>query len=210
MVKLSYGTCCLLLLLSCEPKLEFENPCDSKNEPNGSCQAEDGGSVESPTSIGDPCERNADCPGGSCLDYTGGYCSQDCQARPECPSGSSCWSYADGRSFCLKSCRSVEDCRANEGYICDSDNSCFPAPEEEMDVGKACREDSDCQTDFCIQNIEGGYCSRRCEEALCPGEASCWNLGESGKFCLLSCQESSECREDEGYLCDPDNSCWLP
>ncbi|MBI3782181.1 MAG: hypothetical protein HY270_02150 [Deltaproteobacteria bacterium] len=76
--------------------------------------------------VGDPCQLDTDCRDAWCfMDLPGGYCTRlDC-ARLDCPSGSVCFDLADGDSACYKTCASAADCRAAEGYICDTDNTCY-------------------------------------------------------------------------------------
>ena len=75
--------------------------------------------------VGEPCAVAADCEGGACLPFPGGYCSRvDCVV-PGCPTGSVCFAIGAGSSACFKTCASALDCRAAEGYVCDADKTCY-------------------------------------------------------------------------------------
>ncbi len=81
--------------------------------------------------IGDACTTERDCGAGLCLnrDFTpGGTCSLPCSVGgAACPAGSVCVDGAIGRDSpgCLRSCRSVMDCRS--GYVCKTErNSSTP------------------------------------------------------------------------------------
>ncbi|MCG8555373.1 MAG: hypothetical protein MJD61_08815 [Proteobacteria bacterium] len=81
--------------------------------------------------IGDPCARNADCPGGRCLKGHGwprGHCTRDCDVGGPnfCPGGAWCYQrprLPGSQAICVRACQVAEACR--EGYICDI-GRCLP------------------------------------------------------------------------------------
>lgn len=83
--------------------------------------------------VGAACLRSGDCQGGLYCEglFTGGYCTRDCSAGNPCPDNSECFCLEDaggecGYQICLQSCVSTENCRIDEGYICDVDATCYP------------------------------------------------------------------------------------
>lgn len=78
---------------------------------------------------GDPCMEAGDCAGGTCLEmlgaggfgvtFTGGYCSATCtgMGMGTCEEGAECANLLISMN-CLKTCTTAEDCRADEGYMC--------------------------------------------------------------------------------------------
>lgn len=76
---------------------------------------------------GEPCEEDTDCAGGTCFqdpEWPGGYCS-----TTECTSFADCARGADNdddircllqepTSYCVRTCSVDEQCRSDEGYIC--------------------------------------------------------------------------------------------
>lgn len=90
---------------------------------------------------GDPCELNADCAGGTCLqepEYPLGYCTTlYCESAPECARlavVSACYVPPTGAdNFCARVCTADEECR--DGYEClnvvGSQGVCVPLVEPE-------------------------------------------------------------------------------
>ena len=71
----------------------------------------DDGAEATPGPTGASCVKNADCAGGTCLNWTGGYCTAlDCEADG-CGAGATCVALA-GNHICLADCASDADCSA--------------------------------------------------------------------------------------------------
>lgn len=122
-------------------------PDGSTPIPDGSTPTPDGGTPDGsiptmPGNIGASCAEDGDCTavaGGSCmtsfgaggfaLELPGGYCTLECTpstlpgGTDECPAGSACFGGGIGGfggGFCAKTCTASSDCRASEGYTCQS------------------------------------------------------------------------------------------
>lgn len=76
--------------------------------------------------VGDACEtetmfgQGTCAEGQNCVPFPGGYCTQAC-AFEDCPSGSVCTESPRAGDACLVTCSSDDDCRAQQGYLCDPD-----------------------------------------------------------------------------------------
>jgi len=92
----------------------------------------DGAPPDGSLGVGLPCAKDTvakDCPWldhAVCLEnffngalvYPGGYCSVDgCSYDAECGTGARCVTVWITR-YCLKSCKTTEECRKKEGYVC--------------------------------------------------------------------------------------------
>lgn len=195
--------------------------------------------------VGGGCSSDDACATGSCLPATdlsgkqtgwiGGYCSGDCSTTG-CAQGE-CQPLADGKSYCLFSCASNEDCRS--GYVCDQSLSvCLPdcrkgwscgdtltcnqasgncePPSKITQVGGACIYDVSCTTGTCFVATDSsgkatgwtdGYCSGDCASASCP-QGKCQALADGKSYCLSSCSSNGDCRS--GYVCATSISVCLP
>lgn len=77
---------------------------------------------------GEPCESDDECIGGSCLqdpEWPGGYCSTvGCSNFGDCARGQNdeydnrCLVQQSTPNFCVRLCETVDDCRGDEGYVC--------------------------------------------------------------------------------------------
>lgn len=85
--------------------------------------------------VGAACDDSLDCEGGLYCEpaFPGGYCTKDCSGGPElCPSGSACFCLGDDGaggcqySICLEECAGDDECRPDDGYVCDVDSTCYP------------------------------------------------------------------------------------
>ena len=79
-------------------------------------------SVPGPREIGAVCDRDRDCDEDVCLEgaeFPHGYCSMTCDVLV-CPRGTRCVELdAEAELYCLRECAAHDDCRGNEGYVCD-------------------------------------------------------------------------------------------
>ena len=83
-----------------------------------------------PFDIGAACAAAPDCNRNTCLTgMPGGYCTQEACDAMGCPTGSRCFKLGlEDYYVCLQDCMSNSDCRAAEGYACDSDQTCWYSP----------------------------------------------------------------------------------
>jgi hypothetical protein len=103
------------------------------------CDADTGACTTSTTTpgttlLGDACTVNQECASGLCIPergststvaWSGGACSQYCSMSAACPAEATCVPMEDGTAYCVPSCASTADCRAD--YICDIDVfACLP------------------------------------------------------------------------------------
>ena len=222
-------------------------PEDAGSWPNdGATSVNDGGSTDpsdasAPTpvagAIGGACSVDADCkdPGAVCMDLTGGYCViPSCSGVADaCPQGSACFLFGEEESYCVDTCLTSEECRENEGYVCDADKTCWPgeaAPPSTgaVPIGGACSVDADCKdegADCYPANANGnptgflnGYCLiNGCQPGQCPEGSVCEVIYADGAAaCMASCAETPDCRDSEGYACYDQGICfpgcadWIP
>ena len=87
------------------------------------------GEQEAPFDIGSPCDVPQDCAHLSCLGYAAGYCSKSMCELAGCPTGSACFRINTSNvTQCMKQCGGGNNCRTDDGYVCDSEYStCWPA-----------------------------------------------------------------------------------
>jgi hypothetical protein len=209
-------------LQPCEGCVEDSNIEDQGNDNQGTdTQKKD--TVTGKGEVGDPCTKASDCNEGSvCLtSLPNGYCSvKGCQSG-SCPSGSECFQFDSGDTYCLKTCTSSSECREDEGYVCDSDNTCWASQQTgNSPIGGACGSDTDCKDSgaYCYpQEYKGeptgftnGYCILfGCKTGSCPEGSDCFKVSSDGTTaCLKTCEQASECRQDEGYSCSSSKICW--
>lgn len=174
------------------------------------------------------CMSDADCDAEeTCLSeddgFSGGYCTRQCQADAECPTGSFCSAFG----VCADSCSAATpDCRP--GYLCGDfdgggEDGCWRAATGPGAIGATCTSGSDCAggfDGFCISEAgngwDEGYCTLNCAtDNDCGAGAHCGFIGQSGQgVCVLDCADSMACRGNgtAGYLCsdadeDGSNEC---
>jgi len=158
-----------------------------------------GAETEGPRATGSACVRNADCAGGTCLDWTGGYCTRlDCDAAT-CGSGETCLAFA-GNHLCVEGCRSDADCRAPDQAcktVADGTGSakvCMGVDSDAGGNGAACVDATDCAgSATCLAAFPGGYCaSLGCDVSACPLGASCVKV-DGRPSCLARCTVDGDC-----------------
>ncbi len=167
---------------------------------------------------GSPCQSDASCSGGFCIDessgFPGGYCSSDCMGM--CRDGV-CVD-ADGSGLCLARCNAPADCRA--GYSClrlglNATPVCWPDFPGSMNprgavVGAGCRRTEDCAAGLsCLGEDEGGWVGGYCTlpycdgvTRTCPAASQCYAFPGLFSACLATCPSGgsrSTCRA--GYYC---------
>ena len=174
--------------------------------------------VSARNDIGLPCEADADCEDGTCLDdLPDGYCVALCTGS-DCPDGTICYGADDdGEGICLRSCEDDSDCRVD--YTCDSDDTCWSYEEtcEPVCDARACGNDgcggscgtcagnSTCDTQGqCVANCTPSCEGKSCGDNGCGG--SCGTCGSG-----LSCDARDQCVADCTPSCDGqscgDNGC---
>src|SRR5690349_14197099 len=80
------------------------------------CGSDDSGSEAQRHGVGATCASNAECTeaGQTCLPFKGGYCGvADCVSDVDCPAGSACVSYDDGKNYCFLICTDKVQCNAS-------------------------------------------------------------------------------------------------
>lgn len=107
--------------------------------------------------IGTPCASTVDCGTdgrAACQtaagdNYPGGYCFMEpCDDVNVCPPGATCVSLGGETPGCFKSCKTDEECRKGEGYVCQLFSTLPPVGFGPSDHGCAfpCKRDTDCHT----------------------------------------------------------------
>lgn len=155
--------------------------------------------VEAPRATGASCTRNADCAGGTCLDWTGGYCTRlDCGGAG-CGAGEVCLGFA-GNELCVASCQSDADCRTpdqacktvvgGEGVV----KVCIGVDVDAGGTGAGCGDATDCAgRATCLAAFPGGYCAALgCDVDACPAGAACVKV-DGRPSCLLRCASDPDC-----------------
>ena len=127
----------------------------------------------------------------------------------------------------------AEECREDEGYVCDADKTCWPGEASPpttgtAPIGGACSVDADCKdpgADCYPASVNGnptgflnGYCLiNGCTPGSCPDGSVCEVIYADGSAaCMASCGETPECRDTEGYACYEQGICfpgcadWIP
>ena len=85
--------------------------------------------------VGEPCTKDSDCSNLACLAIQGGYCAKSMCDLAGCPSGSSCFEFNGGATYCLKDCTSSSQCRTGENYTClAQEDACWPGPPPEWNA----------------------------------------------------------------------------
>lgn len=179
-------------------------PVDSLT-PADSSDTSDSSDVVTARPTGSPCTLNADCEGGTCLDWTGGYCTTlDC-ATAGCGAGETCLALL-GNTLCVKNC--------DAGACSSPDQRCKPMPAgpesalvpvciavdlDAEDGGSACTDPTDCQgAATCLPSFPGGYCaSLGCPDTACTAGTTCVRV-DGTPSCLKTCSSSAECDSQPG------------
>lgn len=159
----------------------------------------DGGETASGAATGAACVKNADCAGGTCLDWTGGYCTKlDCDAEA-CDANERCLAF-QANHLCVRGCESDADCRAPD-QACKTivegaatAKVCMGVDPGAGKTGAACGDATDCEgRATCLQSFPGGYCSAlECDVLGCPTGASCVKV-DGRPSCLLRCGGDGDC-----------------
>lgn len=158
--------------------------------------------------LSDPCVKNDDCEGGTCLDWPQGYCtSLDCDDQAPCDEGGVCVALMGGNRVCLLGCEDDVDC-AGPHQACktlsqDQGTSFLPAchgiEEDASAVGGTCDEHTHCQgAASCLNTMPGGYCAvQGCEPGSCDAGSVCISYGDAAT-CLKECAVDEDCGGEPG------------
>ncbi len=160
--------------------------------------------TEAPRATGAACTKNADCAGGTCLDWTGGYCTRlDCDTGG-CEDGDTCLDLANN-ALCVAGCTSDADCRAPDqrckrlvsgGALV---QVCIGVDGDAGGTGAGCADATGCAGEAaCLTAFPGGYCAALgCDVAGCPADAACVKV-DGRPSCLLRCAGDGECGGQPG------------
>ncbi|TNF31395.1 MAG: hypothetical protein EP329_12425 [Deltaproteobacteria bacterium] len=159
--------------------------------------------VAAPGGVGAACLKNADCEGGTCLDWRGGYCTALGCDSGGCPDGSTCVAAAGGNHVCLLDCAGDEDCRAGGEQACktlrDGNDGplnalCVGVDADAASVGSPCGDATDCAgAAACLASFPGGYCGViGCTPGSCPAGSVCVDV-DGDPTCLRSCTSDASC-----------------
>jgi hypothetical protein len=211
-----------------------DNPSPRSAE-NAPSMGEEGGigigSLPETGQIGASCDVPQDCEDhpSECMELPGGYCVvKDCtedEFADSCPQGSVCHHFQDAQTFCLDRCESHDDCRQDEGYICESDGICWSADFSSGNVlsavGGPCASSADCldpDASCYPESLQGkstgfinGYCMIfGCSAQSCPNDSVCVSLNDgTTTACLASYEKDDGCPQGEGYgRADWGDICW--
>lgn len=151
---------------------------------------------------GAACVKNADCAGGTCLDWRGGYCTTLGCDSGGCPSGASCVAVSGGNHVCMADCDGDGDCRAGEQAckrLRDGEDGpvralCVGVDADAADAGAPCADATDCAgAAACLTSFPGGYCAvLGCTAGTCPAGADCVPV-DSEPTCLRGCAVDGDC-----------------
>jgi len=154
---------------------------------------------------GAACQRNADCAGGTCLDWTNGYCTHlDCQGA-SCGDGELCLAVLSGNNICIKSCTSDADCRTPD-QACkrvadggDTRQVCVGVDVDAGGAGAACSDPTECAGQAtCLSAFPGGYCAALgCPSAPCGAGSTCVRV-DGRPSCLATCASDDVCHSAVG------------
>ncbi len=181
--------------------------------------------------IGAPCETDAQCSSGMCLDErawnsTGGACSASCAGGRACPAGSAC---IENSEICLAACNPSADPSAaceRRGTICGIAGMiavCIPAcreradcaPGEVCDDGAQCRDplatprggcriNQDCgPAEWCRQEHVFGFPGGQCTDIRCDVGEECWG----GGLCVMHTAPNGLSRQVCLARCASDGDC---
>jgi len=86
-----------------------------------------------PLDLGSSCRaadgrlRDDACTSGSCADMgSAGLCTAACATDADCPSGTACATFGDGRKLCLRACRQAGTCTYDPLLACESPGAAGP------------------------------------------------------------------------------------
>lgn len=157
----------------------------------------------SPRPTGSPCTRNADCEGGTCLDWTGGYCTRlDCETAG-CGGDEVCLPLL-GNTLCVKGC-SQSPCagpdQACKAVLTPSGPTpvCIAVDIGASPAGGPCADPTDCAGEAtCLLAFPGGYCaSLGCPERPCGSGTTCVRV-DGVPSCLKTCASTADCGGSPG------------
>jgi hypothetical protein len=170
----------------------------------------DDGADATPGPTGASCVKNAECAGGTCLNWTGGYCTAlDCDAG-SCGAGATCVTLA-GNHLCLAECASDADCAATTQRCKALDapagadasativHVCVAVAADAAPIGAGCASPLDCAgAATCLASFPGGYCGiLGCTATSCPADAACVKVDQV-PTCLAGCAGDGDCHSVEG------------
>jgi hypothetical protein len=86
-----------------------------------------------PLDLGQSCRapdgqlRDDACTSGSCANLgSAGLCTAACAVDADCPSGTACATFGDGRKLCLRACRQAGTCTYDPLLACESPGAAGP------------------------------------------------------------------------------------
>jgi hypothetical protein len=125
--------------------------------------------------LGDPCDDDADCPSGYCIEVSrqdGQRVCTDFCTGDSCPDG---WT-----------CAPVENSGADRVFLC------FP---EVSFLCSSCDADSECGglSDLCLDSLDGTFCGRNCGLRACPDSYSCLDVMRDGELHHQCVPETNSC-----------------
>lgn len=154
-----------------------------------------------PRATGEPCQRNLDCVGGTCLDWPGGYCTTlDCDEAGCAGADDVCAGLVAGNMLCVAGCASDGDCHAPdqackrikvEGVV---EGVCVGVQADAAAIGAGCTDPTGCAGPAtCLSAFPGGYCAALgCPATACPSGSSCVRV-DGQPSCLRACQGDDDC-----------------
>ncbi|MFO0748742.1 MAG: hypothetical protein U1F43_24225 [Myxococcota bacterium] len=189
---------------------DSETPTDSATPTDTTSDATasdaDASDAAAPRPTAAACQKNADCAGGTCLDWTGGYCTAlDCGAGGCADNADLCLGLVAGNTLCVAPCASDADCRTPDQAckrILDGGQVkgvCVGVDADAKGAGGACADATDCLgAATCLSAFPGGYCaSIGCPGAPCAAGSACVKV-DGQPSCLRTCQNDDQCQSAEG------------